>query len=1127
MSNENKNTKRSEEKRSSASDFSRFPSHQGKVGRVRAPVHRKRRGRNTVFALLALVVVLPFGALLFAPSLLTPFLSRIAEGVIQSSAPDDWNIETTNPTFAFNLPAAVGVSYPQITASRRDGEAAIGVTNVAVTFGAISLIRRDPKVTALSADLISAELPGGGTPIDPLEIARDLDGLKNLAAATLGSVRNQLIRRFLGAEIAVGEISVIQNGVVPRTLSTLTVEVGDAINIATRIHQPAIDNQKAREIPVSALITAVPGTDDVASIAIETGPIRVPVRGYLRAFSNDPGDREPGVANDFQDVRFTGSLNATTPTQSALQLRIETGTLPLKLAKGDFLPVSVPISVSHRSGDQSISIRPATATVGQSRFVVSGGVRLSPNEENRKVEFEIIANDGQLAPSDTVGAALPFAARARGTFDLGSRLLDVINAEVSTDQGALTGRGEIDFSTTVPVTAAKIFGERLSVYALQKMWPAPIGRGARRWVINNVAGGFATNVQFDVVEPLRRFDPETRERIPGDTRVELDVEGVRFDIAGQLPPVRQAKGRIVFDRGTTTVRFDEGRLFVGDGLSTNVSDGQLEIGEGGADGNIPAQLSVNFAGTSRAVGELITRPPINAQRFYEFAPTNLSGDLSGRLDMEFTLNDIGANGGPDWSVNFDVADAGSSVPIEGRSFRGLNGSVQIDRSRAIVDVEGLMDGLDADLALVIPFPGSDIKADRRIEITLDDEDRQKLAPGLAAVLTGPTPLVVSDLGGGRNRIEANLTNAVLSVPWLPTKKGREIKASAAFTIVPDGASTLLDDFTLTSNTIRAAGSIRVDQGGLLRARLRNVSLVEGDDFDLFIERSGSGYTIEVTGRRIDARSIIRQTRTSMAATGGGGIVPLSISGNVSRVVGFGGLTARNVAISVTTVAEGTQRVRINGQMQSTLPFSVSLDGIGSGRSISINALDAGEILTFVDLYGQVRGGVLDVNLRGGGSTPVQGTARISDFAVFNEPRLERLVATRGGNQGSLEEVTGREIDTSQVRFEVASANLSMQNGALDLQDAILRGPLLGLRLRGTAYDANNRMNLAGTFMPAYGLNTIFAEIPILGAFLGNGRDRGLIGVTFRLSGDAKAPNVQVNPLSVIAPGIFRSIFEFR
>lgn len=64
-------------------------------------------------------------------------------------------------------------------------------------------------------------------------------------------------------------------------------------------------------------------------------------------------------------------------------------------------------------------------------------------------------------------------------------------------------------------------------------------------------------------------------------------------------------------------------------------------------------------------------------------------------------------------------------------------------------------------------------------------------------------------------------------------------------------------------------------------------------------------------------------------------------------------------------------------------------------------------------------------------------------------------------------------------------------------------------------------------MPAYGLNRVFGEIPVIGALLGNGRDRGLIGVTYRLTGAFSSPTLELNPLSVVAPGIFRSIFEYR
>ena len=143
-------------------------------------------------------------------------------------------------------------------------------------------------------------------------------------------------------------------------------------------------------------------------------------------------------------------------------------------------------------------------------------------------------------------------------------------------------------------------------------------------------------------------------------------------------------------------------------------------------------------------------------------------------------------------------------------------------------------------------------------------------------------------------------------------------------------------------------------------------------------------------------------------------------------------------------------------------------------------------------------------------------------------RLASIVSTTpSGDRRSLNQAIRKDIDTSRVKFERGYATIVKAPGRLDLDDGILRGPLIGLAFGGTLYDKAGNMSMAGTFMPAYGLNRIFGEIPLVGMILGNGSDRGLIGVTFRLSGNANKPSLQVNPLSAIAPGIFRSIFEFR
>jgi hypothetical protein len=70
------------------------------------------------------------------------------------------------------------------------------------------------------------------------------------------------------------------------------------------------------------------------------------------------------------------------------------------------------------------------------------------------------------------------------------------------------------------------------------------------------------------------------------------------------------------------------------------------------------------------------------------------------------------------------------------------------------------------------------------------------------------------------------------------------------------------------------------------------------------------------------------------------------------------------------------------------------------------------------------------------------------------------------------------------------------------------------------------MAISGAFIPAFGLNNMPGAIPILGGLFG-GRNEGLFGVTYRLFGPLDGPQLTMNPISALAPGIFRKIFEYR
>ena len=88
----------------------------------------------------------------------------------------------------------------------------------------------------------------------------------------------------------------------------------------------------------------------------------------------------------------------------------------------------------------------------------------------------------------------------------------------------------------------------------------------------------------------------------------------------------------------------------------------------------------------------------------------------------------------------------------------------------------------------------------------------------------------------------------------------------------------------------------------------------------------------------------------------------------------------------------------------------------------------------------------------------------------------------------------------------------------------MNGDSIGLTVDGWLDFAHDGVDMKGTFVPAYAVNNLFSKIPLFGAILGGGTNEGLIGVNFRIEGKISSPTLSVNPLSAIAPGIFRQIF---
>ena len=62
-------------------------------------------------------------------------------------------------------------------------------------------------------------------------------------------------------------------------------------------------------------------------------------------------------------------------------------------------------------------------------------------------------------------------------------------------------------------------------------------------------------------------------------------------------------------------------------------------------------------------------------------------------------------------------------------------------------------------------------------------------------------------------------------------------------------------------------------------------------------------------------------------------------------------------------------------------------------------------------------------------------------------------------------------------------------------------------------------------MPAYALNSILGNIPLIGSWLLGGEGQGIFAANYRATGSTADPRVSVNPLSALTPGFLRRLFQ--
>ncbi|QRM55613.1 DUF3971 domain-containing protein [Sinorhizobium sp. BG8] len=840
--------------------------------------------------------------------------------------------------------------------------------------------------------------------------------------------------------------------------------------------------------------------------------------------------------NAAADLRIDATRGTTTASPVlTVGLSTSEGEIYADGISADLLASNVAASYNFDKG--TIEISPSNIRIGASSFPFTGGLidldRL-PNQTQKGFAIDLLVRDGTMAPSDTGEVPTRFDAKARGQFLPASRELTFPEMAITSERGSLAGSLSVLFGQPAPEISFVALANQLESAAVKQFWPFWMAKNARRWVIGNIFGGTVTNGRIEAfISGDRKIVPGKKLELRGDDlKISFDIAGARMNVAGDIPPLRDTSGRFELTGERAVITINGGAAYFQSGRSVTLTGGTFILPDTYAK-PLMADMDINVAGNADAIAELVTYRPIGALQRTGFMVDDFTGSVSANVKARFGLVKNQNPPAPVWTADMALTDVTVKKPIANRNVSDLTGSLVVTPSRADLDAKADIDGVPMQVVLVEPVDKSTgTKREVKITGTLDNAARRKLLPGFDDLLEGPVGIEVTSADEGGYRVVADLDRTAVSIPWIGWTKGAGIGATAKFVVRSENNSTSVSDFTFGGEGFAVEGALAFDNSTFTSAKFSRVSLSPQDRYRISVERKGGSYAINVDGEFADVRPLLAKLKSGSSGQGDGG----ESSGNKGATVraklgsmgGFNGETLTNVSL---TYAFSGQKITALDLAAVTAGGSPVVAKLGAGdRSnvVEFTSGDAGAIARFADIYRHMQGGLLNVRMRAGKNESWRGSVDIRKFSLVGEDRLKSIVSTPTGENGrSLNDAVRRDIDVSTVRFDRGFARVEMGGGALSVENGVVRGEMVGATFQGMVRDASGRMEMTGTFMPAYGLNRLFAELPLIGVILGNGRDRGLIGITFKLSGNFDKPQLTINPLSIIAPGVFRNIFEFQ
>ena len=768
-------------------------------------------------------------------------------------------------------------------------------------------------------------------------------------------------------------------------------------------------------------------------------------------------------------------------------------------------------------------ISPKLAQLDALRLPVSGNLEFTLTRDGNlvdRVKFDLKGGEGSLHLPDVFPAPPHITSLSvRGDTDVAYSSINLDDLTIATGGPIIKFHGEIFGMPEQTGMVGNFEFTEMPFAQLGDYWPEFLMAKARSWILANVHDGVISKFSAALdIEP-GEIDLVKTGRRPDSIDVNYVIRDATVNYFPGQPYIYGIDGEGHIDGSSMTLIMRDGTvedIYAPTGVAL-ISDFMQDS----------ATLTIigNLEGPAENAIRLLDRPGLKFPSALGLKADQFTGHVSTEMGVKLPFrSDVRLH-----EVQFAAVARLTNITVDNlfgeRGVSQGNLRLMLDENSMEVGGKILVEGMPSTIKWLENF-STQAPFRSRYDVTsvLDTAAQKEFGIELGSFAEGPFDIrfsyTMSNSGSEHVTAALDARQLKMNIPELFWQKevGDEASIFVLATLY-DNEDVDIKNFEFTSKDLRIKGraSLELERGRLIEAELSNVLLGNNDVTVKYRRDDDNNIILDVGGKSLDLRPYIDQLLDSEQ----GNLPPFILETNVERLITRADQQITGAQARVINTSERLESAFLTGTLVTGSEFRLVLEPDGAKRRLTVRSEDAGSVARAFNIYDNAVGGnlVMDAILHDDEpGTPVRGQVLIKDYHLINAPTLAQILSIASFT-GIYDALQGDGISFSSFRLPFV-----LNDSIVTIEDAQTAGSSIGVNAMGKVNLDTDEVDIRGTIVPAYAVNSLLGNIPLIGDLLVGGPGEGIFAATYSVTGTTTEPTITVNPLSVLAPGFLRNLF---